>query len=100
MAKVTYDKELTVLLVIDPYNDFISGQWYPSNAGEQTSICHTLNQQSFFAIYSGQSLTWAALPLGVLTTIRGGDHTLCLWALRFHWCTHLCTARTLHPLCS
>src|SRR5207249_10883959 len=24
MAKVTYDKELTALLVIDPYNDFIS----------------------------------------------------------------------------
>jgi len=24
MAKVTYDKELTTLLVIDPYNDFIS----------------------------------------------------------------------------
>jgi nicotinamidase-related amidase len=24
MAKVTYDKEVTVLLVIDPYNDFIS----------------------------------------------------------------------------
>jgi nicotinamidase-related amidase len=24
MAKVTYDKQLTALLVIDPYNDFIS----------------------------------------------------------------------------
>jgi hypothetical protein len=24
MAKVTYDKDLTGLLVIDPYNDFIS----------------------------------------------------------------------------
>jgi len=24
MAKVTYDKEITALLVIDPYNDFIS----------------------------------------------------------------------------
>ena len=24
MAKVTYDKPLTPLLVIDPYNDFIS----------------------------------------------------------------------------
>ena len=24
MANVTYDKELTALLVIDPYNDFIS----------------------------------------------------------------------------
>jgi len=24
MAPVTYDKEITVLLVIDPYNDFIS----------------------------------------------------------------------------
>ena len=24
MAKVTYDKEVTALLVIDPYNDFIS----------------------------------------------------------------------------
>lgn len=24
MAKVTYDKEITGLLVIDPYNDFIS----------------------------------------------------------------------------
>jgi len=23
MAKVTYDKQLTALLVIDPYNDFI-----------------------------------------------------------------------------
>ena len=24
MGKVTYDKEITALLVIDPYNDFIS----------------------------------------------------------------------------
>jgi len=24
MAKVTYEKEITALLVIDPYNDFIS----------------------------------------------------------------------------
>jgi ureidoacrylate peracid hydrolase len=24
MEKVTYDKEITALLVIDPYNDFIS----------------------------------------------------------------------------
>jgi ureidoacrylate peracid hydrolase len=24
MAKVTYDKDVTALLVIDPYNDFIS----------------------------------------------------------------------------
>ena len=24
MAKVTYDKQFTALLVIDPYNDFIS----------------------------------------------------------------------------
>ena len=24
MEKVTYDKQLTALLVIDPYNDFIS----------------------------------------------------------------------------
>ena len=24
MASVTYDKQLTALLVIDPYNDFIS----------------------------------------------------------------------------
>jgi ureidoacrylate peracid hydrolase len=24
MAKLTYDKEITALLVIDPYNDFIS----------------------------------------------------------------------------
>jgi ureidoacrylate peracid hydrolase len=24
MAEVTYDKQLTALLVIDPYNDFIS----------------------------------------------------------------------------
>jgi len=24
MAKVTYDKQLTALFVIDPYNDFIS----------------------------------------------------------------------------
>jgi ureidoacrylate peracid hydrolase len=24
MAKLTYDKQLTALLVIDPYNDFIS----------------------------------------------------------------------------
>jgi ureidoacrylate peracid hydrolase len=24
MANVTYDKEITALLVIDPYNDFIS----------------------------------------------------------------------------
>ena len=24
MARVTYDKEITALLVIDPYNDFIS----------------------------------------------------------------------------
>ncbi len=24
MAKVTYEKQLTALLVIDPYNDFIS----------------------------------------------------------------------------
>jgi ureidoacrylate peracid hydrolase len=24
MAKVTYDKQLTALLVIDPYNDFMS----------------------------------------------------------------------------
>ena len=24
MAKVTYDKEVTALLLIDPYNDFIS----------------------------------------------------------------------------
>jgi ureidoacrylate peracid hydrolase len=26
MARVTYDKEITALLVIDPYNDFIS-EW-------------------------------------------------------------------------
>jgi hypothetical protein len=25
MAKVIYDKQLTALLVIDPYNDFVSG---------------------------------------------------------------------------
>jgi hypothetical protein len=24
MAKVTYEKEITALLVVDPYNDFIS----------------------------------------------------------------------------
>jgi hypothetical protein len=24
MAKLTYDKEVTALLVVDPYNDFIS----------------------------------------------------------------------------
>ncbi len=24
MAKVTYDREITALVVIDPYNDFIS----------------------------------------------------------------------------
>jgi nicotinamidase-related amidase len=24
MAKLTYDKEITALLIIDPYNDFIS----------------------------------------------------------------------------
>ena len=31
MEKVTYDKELTALLVIDPYNDFISegGKLWP-----------------------------------------------------------------------
>src|SRR6516162_688894 len=31
MAKVTYDKEVTALLVIDPYNDFISegGKLWP-----------------------------------------------------------------------
>jgi hypothetical protein len=28
MAKVTYDKEITALLVIDPYNDFISEARY------------------------------------------------------------------------
>lgn len=26
MAKVTYDKQLTALLLIDPYNDFIYSQ--------------------------------------------------------------------------
>jgi len=32
MATVTYDKEITALLVIDPYNDFISegGKVWPS----------------------------------------------------------------------
>jgi hypothetical protein len=40
----------------------ISGEWYPSNAREQTSICTMLNQRSFFATYAGQSMTRVALP--------------------------------------
>lgn len=38
------------------------GQWDPSNAGEQTLICHVSNNHGFFAARSGQSITWIALP--------------------------------------
>jgi DDE superfamily endonuclease len=43
------------------------GWCYPRNAGAQPSICNALNQQSFFATYSGQSITqsitWISLPV-------------------------------------
>ena len=34
MTKVPYDTQLTALLVIDPYNDFIYATFEPGRAGE------------------------------------------------------------------
>src|SRR5262252_2746188 len=42
MASVTYDKELTALLVIDPYNDFISEGsklWHRLKAVAEANDC-------------------------------------------------------------
>jgi ureidoacrylate peracid hydrolase len=42
MANVTYDRQLAALLVIDPYNDFISegGKIWPrEGGGASKSVC-------------------------------------------------------------
>ncbi len=38
MANLNFDKEITALLVIDPYNDFISEKTPPQKTGQRARI--------------------------------------------------------------
>jgi hypothetical protein len=66
MAKVTYEKQLTALLVIDPYNDFISEggkAWDRLKAVAEANSCvpHTRVLPIHAASGSSKSFIWRAL---------------------------------------
>jgi hypothetical protein len=52
--------------VVCPHGGAVGRSWCPSNAGEQTLLCNMLNQRSFVAACSRQSITWIALPRRVV----------------------------------
>ncbi len=66
MAKVTYDKKITALLVIDPYNDFLSegGKLWDRVKGVAEAL---------IGLDHGETVTTPSLPdMAVLGSLRSG----------------------------
>jgi hypothetical protein len=69
MAPVTYDKEITALVVIDPYNDFISegGKVWDRLKGIAEQVCSSYAASPECCAERGASrLLCAARPYSVL----------------------------------